>query len=264
MSGRLAGKVVFVTGAAQGTGEGAVRRIVAEGGRAVATDVQEERGRAVAASLGASAHFAALDVTSEASWRAAVASALAAFGRLDGLVNNAGVLWMGALEHTPVEQMERVLRVNLLGAMLGTKAVVPALRAAGGGAIVNVTSIEALGGMNSVAAYTASKWGARGFTKSAAIELGRDNIRVNCLCPSSGNPAMSAPFADQIDVRRYVRHLPPPVLREGGVPGTVAIDDITPAICFLLSDEARRITGAELAVDGGWTAGKHCPGLPGF
>jgi 3alpha(or 20beta)-hydroxysteroid dehydrogenase len=264
MSGRLAGKIVLVTGAAQGTGEGAARRIVAEGGCAVVADVQEERGRAVAASLGDAGCFAALDVGSEPSWRRAVATALARFGRLDGLVNNAGVLWMGALEHTPAEQMERVLRINMLGTMLGTKAIVPALRAAGGGAVVNVTSIEALGGMNSVAAYTASKWGARGFTKSAAIELGRDNIRVNCLCPSSGNPAMSAPFADQIDAKRYARHLPPPVLREGGNPGEVAIDDITPAICFLLSDEAKRITGAELAVDGGWTAGKHCPGLPGF
>ncbi len=264
MAGRLSGKVVLVTGAAQGTGEGAVRRVVAEGGRAIVADVQAEKGRAVAASLGDAARFAALDVGSEPSWQRAVADALAAFGRLDGLVNNAGVLWMGALEHTPVEQMERVLRVNLLGTMLGTKAVVPALRAAGGGAIVNVTSIEALAGMNSVAAYTASKWGSRGFTKSAAIELGRDNIRVNCLCPSSGNPGMSAPFADQIDGKRYLRHLPPPVLREGGNPGEVAIDDITPAICFLLSDEAKRITGAELAVDGGWTAGKHCPGLPGF
>lgn len=264
MAGRLAGKVVLVTGSAQGTGEGAVRRIVAEGGRAVVGDVQADKGRAVAASLGASARFVTLDVTSEPSWQRAVADALAAFGRLDGLVNNAGVLWMGALEHMPVDQMERVLRVNLLGTMLGTKAVVPALRAAGGGAIVNVTSIEALGGMNSVAAYTASKWGSRGFSKSAAIELGRDNIRVNCLCPSSGNPAMSAPFAEQIDAKRYMRHLPPPVLREGGNPGEVAIDDITPAICFLLSDEAKRITGAELAVDGGWTAGKHCPGLPGF
>lgn len=264
MSARLAGKTVLVTGAAQGSGEGTARRIVAEGGRAVVADVQEERGRAVAASLGEAACFVPLDVGSEPSWQGAVAAALAHFGRLDGLVNNAGVLWMGALEHMPVEQMERLLRVNLLGTMLGTKAVAPALRAAGGGAIVNVTSIEALGGMNSVAAYTASKWGARGFSKSAAIELGRDNIRVNCLCPSSGNPAMSAPFADQIDVKRYLRHLPPPVLREGGRPGAVDIDDITPAICFLLSDEARRITGAELAVDGGWTAGKHCPGLPGF
>jgi 3alpha(or 20beta)-hydroxysteroid dehydrogenase len=264
MSGRLAGKVVLVTGAAQGTGEGAARRIVAEGGRTIVADVKPEKGRAVATSLGDAARFAMLDVASEPSWQRAIAEALAAFGRLDGLVNNAGVLWMGALEHTPAEQMERVLRVNLLGTMLGTKAAVPALRAAGGGSIVNVTSIEALAGMNSVAAYTASKWGSRGFSKSAAIELGRDNIRVNCLCPSSGNPAMSAPFADQIDAKRYLRHLPPPVLREGGNPGEVAIDDITPAICFLLSDEAKRITGAELAVDGGWTAGKHCPGLPGF
>ncbi len=264
MGGRLAGKVVLVTGAAQGTGEGAARRVVAEGGRALVSDLQVERGRAVAASLGEAARFVELDVASEPSWQRAVAVALAQFGRLDGLVNNAGVLWMGALEHTPVEQMERVLRVNLLGTMLGTKAVVAAMRAAGGGSIVNVTSIEALAGMNSVAAYTASKWGSRGFSKSAAIELGRDNIRVNCLCPSSGNPAMSAPFADQIDTKRYLRHLPPPVLREGGNPGEVAIDDITPAICFLLSDEAKRITGAELAVDGGWTAGKHCPGLPGF
>lgn len=113
MSGRLAGKVVLVTGAAQGTGEGAARRIVDEGGRAGIADVQQERGRAVAASLGAAAHFVALDVASEPSWQQAVVEALAAFGRLDGLVNNAGVLWMGALEHTPVEQMERVLRVNL-------------------------------------------------------------------------------------------------------------------------------------------------------
>jgi 3alpha(or 20beta)-hydroxysteroid dehydrogenase len=264
MSARLTGKTASVTGAAQGTGEGTAGRIVAEGGRVVVADVQEERGRAVAASLGEAARFVPLDVGSQASWQGAVAAALAHGGRLDGLVNNAGVLWMGALEHMPAEQMERVARVNLLGTMLGTKAVAPALRAAGGGAIVSVTSIEALGGMNSVAAYTASKWGARGFTKSATIELGRDNIRVNCLCPSSGNPAMSAPFADQIDVKRYLRHLPPPVLREGGQPGAVGIDDITPAICFLLSDEARRITGAELAVDGGWPAGKHCPGLPGF
>jgi 3alpha(or 20beta)-hydroxysteroid dehydrogenase len=179
-------------------------------------------------------------------------------------VNNAGVLFMGAIEHTPAHEMERVLRVNLLGTMLGTRAAIPALRAAGGGSIVNVTSIEALGGMNSVGAYSASKWGARGFTRSAAIELGRDGIRVNCICPSAGNPQMHAPFAAQIDVARYLRHVPPPVLFEGGAPAEVRIEDIVPLACFLLGDESRRITGAEIAVDAGWTAGKHCPGLPGF
>jgi 3alpha(or 20beta)-hydroxysteroid dehydrogenase len=260
---RLDGKVVIVTGAAQGTGEGIARRAASEGARVLVTDVQEEKGRALAASLGAAARFARLDVTSESDWSAAVESATTAFGRLDGLVNNAAILWMGAIEHTPAAAMERVLRVNLLGTMLGTRAVIPGLRAAGGGSIVNVTSIEALGGMNSVGAYTASKWGARGFTKSAAIELGRDGIRVNCICPSAGNPEMHAPFAAEIDVKRYLRHVPPPVLFEGGRPAEVSIDDVVPLVCFLLGDESRRITGAEIAVDAGWTAGKHCPGLPG-
>jgi 3alpha(or 20beta)-hydroxysteroid dehydrogenase len=260
---RLDGKVVIVTGAAQGTGAGIARRAVAEGARVLVTDVQEEKGRALAASLGAAARFACLDVASESNWSVAVQTATGSFGRLDGLVNNAAILWMGAIEHTPADAMERVLRVNLLGTMLGTRAVIPALRAAGGGSIVNVTSIEALGGMNSVGAYTASKWGARGFTKSAAIELGRDGIRVNCICPSSGNPEMHAPFAAEIDVKRYLRHVPPPGLFEGGRPAEVSIDDIVPAVCFLLGDDSRRITGAELAVDAGWTAGKHCPGLPG-
>jgi len=262
--GVLEGRVVIVTGAAQGTGEGIARRAAAEGARVLLTDVQAEKGRAVAEALGDAARFAALDVSREADWTAALETAQAAFGRLDGLVNNAAVLHMGAIEHTPAETMERVLRVNLLGTMLGTKAVTPALRAAGGGSIVNVTSIEALGGMNSVGAYSASKWGARGFTKSAAIELGRDGIRVNCVCPSSGNPEMHRPFAHEIDVARYARHVPPPVLLESGQPADVTIDDIAALVCFLLGDASRRITGAEIAVDAGWTAGKHCPGLPGF
>jgi 3alpha(or 20beta)-hydroxysteroid dehydrogenase len=260
---RLAGKVVLVTGAAQGTGAGIARRAATEGASLVVADVQEEKGRAVAASLGAAARFARLDVAREEDWDRALTLVRAEFGRLDGLVNNAAVLFMGAIEHTPAEEMERVLRVNLIGTMLGTKAVIPALRAAGGGSIVNVTSIEALGGMNSVGAYTASKWGARGFTRSAAIELGRDGIRVNCICPSSGNPEMHAPFRSEIDVKRYLRHVPPPVLFEEGKPVEPSIDDVAALVCFLLGDESRRITGAEIAVDAGWTAGKHCPGLPG-
>ncbi len=262
--GSLDGKVVLVTGAVQGTGEGVAKAAVAAGARVLVTDVQEEKGRSVASALGDAARFARVDVSEETAWQEAVATARASFGRLDGLVNNAAVLHMGAIEHTSVEAMERVLRVNLLGTMLGTKAVIPALRAAGGGSIVNVTSIEALGGMNSVGAYTASKWGSRGFTKSAAIELGRDGIRVNCICPSSGNPDMHRPFADAIDVQRYARHVPPPVLLEDGKPATVGIDDVAALVCFLLGDASGRITGAEIAIDAGWTAGKHCPGLPDF
>jgi 3alpha(or 20beta)-hydroxysteroid dehydrogenase len=104
--------------------------------------------------------------------------------------------------------------------------------------------------MNSVAADRATKWGLRGLTRSAAIELGRDGIRVNRVCPSSGNPEVHAPWQPQVDVKRYLRHVPPPALFEAGKPAPV--------------DESRRITGTDLVLDAGWSAGKHCPGLPGF
>jgi len=261
---RLDHKVVIVTGAAQGTGAGIARRAVAEGARVLLGDVQEEAGQRAAAALGSAARFVRLDVTSERDWQAVVAECGRAFGRLDGLVNNAAVLHMGSLEQTPLETMERLLRVNLIGAMLGVKCATAALRAAGGGSIVNVGSTDGLGGMNSVAAYSASKWGLRGLTRSAAIELGRDGIRVNCVCPSSGNPEMHAPWQARVDVKRYLRHVPPPVLFADGKPAPVEIDDIAALVCFLLADESRRITGTDLAIDAGWTAGKHCPGLPDF
>lgn len=260
---RLEGKVVLVTGAAQGTGLAIARCAAREGARVLLTDVREESGRAAASEI-AGAGFFPLDVTDEAGWSAAVAEAGKRFGRLDGLVNNAGVLAMGALAQTPAETMERVLRVNALGTMLGVKAAVPALRQAGGGAIVNIGSIESLAGMNSVASYTASKWAVRGFTRSAALELGRDGIRVNCVCPSAGNPEMVGPWREQIDAGRYLRHMPQPVLYEGDAPAQVGVDDVAEAVCFLLSDAAARITGTDLTIDAGWTAGKLCPGLPDF
>jgi 3alpha(or 20beta)-hydroxysteroid dehydrogenase len=187
-----------------------------------------------------------------------VRAAVGEFGRLDGLVNNAAILWMGAIEHTPAAEMERVLRVNLLGGMLGTKAVIPALRAAGGGSIVNVTSIEALGGMNSVGAYTASKWGARGFTKSAAIELGRDGIRVNSVCPAGGNVQMYGPWMKQIvgfidETRAYSNNR--------GIPGEAPLEQIAQAVVFFASDASRHCTGVDLPVDGGASAGRFIPGF---
>lgn len=262
--GRLDGRVVLVTGAAGGTGEGVARRAVEEGARVLVTDVREEAGRAVAGSLGREAAFQPLDVARETDWHAAIAACLDAFGRLDGLVNNAALLHMGPIEKTSVDTMQALLAVNVLGPLLGTKAVTAPMRSAGGGSIVNIASIEALGGMNSVATYTATKWALRGFTKSAALELGRDGIRVNCLCPGSGNPDMARPFFEQVDLKRYFEKRQPPVLMEGNRPAEVHIAHLTPAICFLLSDESSRITGAELAVDAGWTAGHYCPGLPGF
>lgn len=260
---QLEGKVVLVTGAAQGTGRAIASAACRGGAHVLLTDVQAEAGAAAAAEIDG-AEFLALDVTDEAAWNRAVAEARQRFGRLDGLVNNAGVLAMGALTGTSAESMERVLRINTLGTMLGVKAAAPALREAGGGAIVNIGSIESLAGMNSVASYTASKWAVRGFSRSAALELGRDGIRVNCVCPSAGNPEMVGPWRDRIDAKRYLRHMPQPVLYEDGAAAQVGVDDVAEAACFLLSDAARRITGTDLTIDAGWTAGKLCPGLPDF
>ena len=262
--GRLQDKVVLITGAAQGTGEATARLAASEGARVVVTDIQSEQAAAVAKSLGDSASSCELDVSSEQSWRSAMEATHSEFGRLDGLVNNAGVLHMGSIETTPADVMARVIAVNQIGTMLGTKSAIAPMRAAGGGSIVNVASIEALAGMNSVATYTSTKWAVRGFTKSAAIELGQDGIRVNCVCPSSGNPNMSAPFIEQIDVKRYLDNRPPPILFDGDHPLQVTVMDIAAVIVFLLSDDARACTGGEFAVDAGWTAGHKCPGLPGF
>ena len=179
-------------------------------------------------------------------------------------MNNAGVLYMGPIETTPVDVISRLISVNQVGTILGTKSVISAMREGGGGSIVNVASIEALAGMNSVAAYTATKWAVRGFTKSAAIELGQDGIRVNCVCPSGGNPDMSKPFLDQVDVKRYMAGAPPPILYDGEHPLRVSTQDIASVIVFLLSQDSRGCTGGEFAVDAGWTAGHKCPGLPGF
>src|SRR5512145_1528458 len=144
---RLAGKVAIVTGAARGTGEAIARRFVAEGARVWLGDVLDERGERVAAELGGAARYLHHDVTSEAQWQRVVAEALAAHGRVDVLVNNAAILHLGTLEHTPAEVARRVLEVNTLGPFLGLRAAAPPMRAQGGGAIVNVGSIDGMLGM---------------------------------------------------------------------------------------------------------------------
>jgi 3alpha(or 20beta)-hydroxysteroid dehydrogenase len=168
----LAGKVAIVTGAARGAGAAIARRFVGEGARVVLGDVRHEQGRALAKELGAGARYCEHDVASRAQWDAAVAETIAAFGRVDALVNNAAVLHLRTLEHTSEELLQRVLAVNLAGAYLGIQAVIGALKAQGGGSIVNVSSIDGMLGMNGVTAYAASNWGLRGLTKSAAMELG--------------------------------------------------------------------------------------------
>lgn len=255
----LTGHVIVITGAARGLGADIAALASSLGASVVVTDVREDEGRATADQLVGPAMFRALDVTNEDDWASVLADTAKEFGAPTGLVNNAGVLHMGAIETTSLTEAARILNVNVLGTFLGVRSAIEPMRAGGGGSIVNVASIDGVAGMNSVGIYSASKFAIRGFTKSAALELGQHSIRVNALCPAMGNPEMSAPFMPDIDVARYVRHLPPPILPE---PSSSA--DAARMAVFLLSDASKGCTGADFVVDAGWLAGHYCPGLPGF
>lgn len=260
----LAGRRVLVTGGAQGVGARIAADVVRRGGRVVIGDIQSGRAAEVAEGIGGAAAACALDVTDAESWAAGVEFALEVMGGLDALVNNAAILHLGPLEDMRPGHIEALIGVNLVGPTLGVRAVAPALRAAGGGSIVNISSVAGLEGRNATIAYTASKWGVRGLTRAAAVEYGRDGIRVNAVCPSMGNPEMFAPFLDQFDIDRFMGGSPQPKLHEDGVPRETEMTDVSAMVCWLLSDEARRCTGADFVVDAGWTAGTFAPGMPGF
>jgi 3alpha(or 20beta)-hydroxysteroid dehydrogenase len=220
---------------------------VAEGAKVVIGDVLEAEGEAVAHDLGSDAVFVKLDVTSEASWQEAVAATVDAYGGLHVLVNNAGVL--GAftpLVDTTIENFMRVLSINLVGTFLGIKTGAPALRDSGGGSIVNISSTGGLTGLPFVGAYVASKWGVRGLTKSAALDLGKRGIRVNSVHPGGIDTEMTRAAGDGGD-SKYYKSLP--VSRMG------TVDDVAKVVLFLASDDSSYCSGAEFAVDGGATCG---------
>jgi 3alpha(or 20beta)-hydroxysteroid dehydrogenase len=253
---RLAGKVAIISGAAQGMGAATARIFAAEGAKVVLGDVLEEKGRAVAAEIGDAALFHKLDVRSEDDWRAVVAAAVERFGKLDILVNNAAVVHFGAAEEMRKEDAERVLGINVIGTMMGVKHAVPALRANGGGVICNISSVDGLRGCNGLTAYTASKWAVRGITKSYAYEFGPDGIRVVSVHPGGVNTEMGNPGnepAAAVNARSFGR-VP---LQRIGEP-----EEIARVTLFVCSDEASYLSGAEIAVDGGWTAGIYEPALP--
>ena len=253
----LDGLVAIVTGAARGTGAVIARRFADLGAVVVIADVSND-GEATAHDIGRGVTFHRCDVTDDAAWTALVRDVIAAHGRIDVLVNNAAVLHLGGIEHTTVADFRRVMEVNTVGAFLGIKAVAPRMRANGGGSIINIASIDALQAMNGLSAYTASKWGLRGLTKAAAIELGRDNIRVNTVCPAGGNPEMYAPWSDKLaaigtEIAGY-HH-------KRAIPRNVDTDEIADAVVFLASSLSRMVTGIDLPVDGGHTAGDHVTGF---
>lgn len=258
MSGRLDGKVALVSGAAGGIGAAAVDRLAQEGATIVAGDLDEDRGAGLASEHGEAVRFVRLDVTHEDSWQAAVQAAESTFGRLDVLVNNAGVLGFGALRDTSLDDYRRVIEVNQVGVFLGMKWAIPALERAGGGSIVNTSSIEGIGGMPYTAAYTASKFAVRGMTKSAALELGAAGIRVNSVHPGvvDTNMVRAVAGGPDADLSGVASHVP-----LGRVAQPV---DVANVMVFLASDESAYCTGAEFIVDGGATAssGFHLGGSP--
>ncbi len=246
--GRLDGKVAIITGAARGQGEAEARLFAAEGARVVVADVLADEAAAVAESIGEAARSAVLDVTDEDAWRTVVADTEEAWGHVTTLVNNAGILDFDAIDRYDAERFRTVLDVNVVGAFLGIKSVARSMTKAGGGSIVNISSNGGMEGLPFVAAYSTSKWALRGLSRSAAIELGRRNIRVNTVHPGIVDTAMSRVGGDAAQTdSAFVQNLP--IQRVG------TVDDIAPVVLFLCTDEAGYVTGSEYVVDGGHLAG---------
>jgi 3alpha(or 20beta)-hydroxysteroid dehydrogenase len=254
--GRLDGKVALVSGAARGQGEAESRRFVAEGARVVMGDVLDEDGERAAKDIGADAVYVHLDVTDPAGWDAAVTTTLDRFGRLDVLVNNAGILRLGLIESTSLSEYMAVINVNQVGCFLGMKAVIAAMRASGGGSIINTSSTSGMIGMTGMGAYTASKFAIRGMTKVAAMELGSSGIRVNSVHPGGIDTDMiKLPEFGAIDQDKAYRSQP--------IPRVGQPDEVASLMVFLASDESSYCTGAEFIIDGGFTTGPPIP-IPGL
>ncbi|MGW6903041.1 SDR family NAD(P)-dependent oxidoreductase [Streptomyces sp. NPDC054940] len=251
--GRLDGRVVLVTGAARGQGEQEARLFGAEGAEVVVADVLDDQGRALAEELGAL--YVHLDVGEEADWRSAVAATKQAYGRIDGLVNNAGILRFNSLVDTPLDEFMQVVRVNQVGCFLGIKTVAPEME--DGGTIVNTASYTAVTGMAAVGTYAATKHAILGLTRVAALELAPRNIRVNAMCPGAidtamSNPAQLDPNADLEGMSRALDELYRKLVPLGRIGRP---EEVARLALFLTSDDSSYITGQPFVVDGGWLAG---------
>lgn len=244
MTGRLAGKVAIVSGGARGMGASHAHEMVAHGAKVVCGDILDAEGELVVKELGGrdgGAFYVHLDVTRPEDWEAAVASAVAEFGRVDVLVNNAGILNIGTVEDFEMSEWHRILDINLTGVFLGIRAVVPAMRQAGGGSIINISSIEGMAGTIASHGYTATKFAVRGLTKSTALELGQFGIRVNSIHPG----LVKTPMADWV----------PEDIFQSALGRIAQPKEISNMVVYLASDESSYSTGSEFVVDGGTLAG---------
>ena len=251
--GSLDGKVVFVTGAARGIGAASARRCVEEGARVVVADRRADEAGAVAAELAAlrtgSAHAVALDVASGAGWQSAMTETEAAFGRLDVLVNCAGIIRIVPLEKADEETFRKLIDVNLVGTFLGLHAAIEPMKRAGGGSIINFSSVQGLEGRAGLSLYSATKFGIRGLTRSAAIELGKFGIRVNNVIPGPTKTKMTERegWSDADYDQAYAST---PIGR------MARAEEVAEMVAFLASAKSSYCTGADFLVDGGVLAGK--------
>ena len=256
MGDRLSGKVALVTGAARGQGEAEARRFVAEGATVLLTDVADEAGTVVAADLGAAAAYEHLDVTDPRQWEKVIDAAVARWGRLYILVNNAGIGVVAPLDGLAPEEHQRVVDVNFNGVYYGMRAVAGPMRRQHSGAIVNVSSIDGLVGVLGMTSYSATKFAVTGMTRSAAIELGPAGIRVNSVHPGVINSPMVQEAPAEIRSRLDALMAMQPIARMGEP------EEVAALVLFLASDEAAYITGAQFVIDGGHLAGPWRPPLP--
>ena len=250
--GRLDGKVVLISGGAKGQGATEARMMAREGARVVLGDILDEEGKQVEAQireLGGEATYVHLDVTSESDWDRAVAFAVSTYGPLNVLVNNAGILIRKNLEETTAEDWDRIMGINAKGVFLGTKAAIPAMRKAGGGSIVNISSTAGLvSSPSGSASYTATKGAVRLLTKSTAIQYAKEGIRCNSVHPGPIETDMIlASTEDPSALEQRMQHLP---MGRFGKPEEVAY-----GVIYLASDESSFVTGSELVIDGGFYAG---------
>lgn len=253
---RLQGKTAIITGGARGMGEATSRLFAAEGAKVAIADLLDAEGTALAAKLGDAARFYHHDVTSEDAWAKLVAAVEADMGPVDILVNNAGILLFRTLFDTSLAEYQKVLNVNLVGQFLGIKAVGPGMAARGKGAIVNISSVDGMKGANGLGAYASSKWGVRGLTRVAAMELGHQGVRVNSVHPGGVDTAMGNQGGHSREqVNESYGNVP---LQRIGAP-----EEVAKASLFLASDDASYLSGSEIVVDGGMIVGHYYEGFPG-